>query len=282
MPRESLGLVEVALPVPLFQTFTYALDPSAVNVAVAGSRVVVPFRNRTEIGICLGPASSSSLPRKVRAVIDVPDAGPALSEDMISLCGWMADYYIVPIGVALRSALPILLTGAAQPQPSRKTHRLVRLGRDLPTLMEREKAFARAPQQRALFELLESLGGSSTLEHLLQRLAFSPSVLKGLEKRGLIVIEAEEVERDPFVSRAIPAANPHAPSNAQAAAIAAIAGSDPGQVFLLNGVTGSGKTLVYIELLKRLVKEGGKTGIVLVPEIALTPQTVDRFRAVFG
>ena len=282
MPRDSLGLVEVALPVPLFQTFTYAVDPSAPHAALAGSRVVVPFRNRTEIGICLGPASSSSLPRKVRTLIDVPDAGPVLSEDMISLCRWMADYYIVPIGVAMRSALPALLTGAAQPQPSRKTHRIVRLGHDLPTLLERESAFARAPQQRAVFELLESVGGNSTLEHLLKQLSFSSSVLKGLEKRGLIVIEAEEVERDPFVSRTIPAATPHTPSAAQSTAIAAIAGSDPGQVFLLNGVTGSGKTLVYIEVLKRLVKEDGKTGIVLVPEIALTPQTVDRFRAVFG
>jgi primosomal protein N' (replication factor Y) (superfamily II helicase) len=282
MPRETLGLVEVALPVPLFQTFTYALDPSAPNAAVTGSRVVVPFRNRTEIGICLGPSSPRSLPGKVRTITEVPDAGPVLSADMISLCRWMADYYIVPLGIAMRSVLPAMLTGAAQPQPGRKTHRIVRLGHDLPTLLEREKAFARAPQQRALFELLESLGGNSTLEHLLQQLAFSPSVLKGLEKRGLIVIEAEEIERDPFASRTIPAAAPHTPSDAQAAAITAIAAAERGHVFLLNGVTGSGKTLVYIEVLKRLVRETGKTGIVLVPEIALTPQTVDRFRAVFG
>ncbi len=282
MPQESLGLVEVALPVPLFQTFTYAVDPPAANVAMAGSRVVVPFRNRTEIGICLGPASPRALPRKVRKIIDVPDPAPVLNDDMISLCRWMADYYIVPIGIAMRSSLPALLTGAAQPKPPRKTHRLVKLGKDLPTLLEREKVFARAAQQRALFELLESLGGNSTLEHLLQQLAFSPSVLKGLEKRGLIVIEAEVVERDPFASRTIPTATPHTPSDAQSSAITVIAGADAGQVFLLNGVTGSGKTLVYIELLKRLVKENGKTGIVLVPEIALTPQTVDRFRAVFG
>ncbi|HEY4955799.1 MAG TPA: primosomal protein N' [Gemmatimonadaceae bacterium] len=282
MPRETLGLVEVALPVPLFQTFTYALEPSAPNAAVTGSRVVVPFRNRTEIGICLGPAGPRSLPGKVRTITEVPDAGPLLSADMISLCRWMADYYIVPVGIAMRSVLPAMLTGAAQPQPGRKTHRIVRLGHDLPTLLEREKAFTRAPQQRALFELLESLGGNSTLEHLLQQLAFSPSVLKGLEKRGLIVIEAEEIERDPFASRTIPAATPHTPSDAQAAAIATIAGAGRGDVFLLNGVTGSGKTLVYIEVLKRLVRETGKAGIVLVPEIALTPQTVDRFRAVFG
>jgi primosomal protein N' (replication factor Y) len=282
MPQDSRGLVEVALPVPLFQTFTYAIDPSAPRAPATGSRVVVPFRNKTEIGICLGRADAQSLPRKVRKIIDVPDAEPALTDHMISLCRWMADYYIVPIGIAMRTALPSLLAGAAQPQPTRKTHRVVRVRQDLPTLLEREKAFSRSPQQRAVFELIESLGGSSTLEHLLQRMSFSPSVLKGLEKRALIVIEAEEVERDPFAARAISPAQSFRPSVAQAEAIAALAEAKAGDVFLLNGVTGSGKTLVYIELLKRLVNEQGKTGIVLVPEIALTPQTVDRFRAVFG
>jgi len=281
MPQDSSGLIEVALPVPLFQTFTYAIDP-LIRAPAIGSRVVVPFRNATEIGICLGPANPAALPRKVRSIIDVPDADPVLSADMIALCRWMADYYIVPIGLALRTALPSALAGATQPQPARKTHRVVRIRGDLPTLLEREKVFGRAPQQRAVFELLESIGGRSTLEHLLQQLSFSSSVLKGLEKRGLIVIEAEVVDRDPFAARPVAAADRHRPTAAQAAAIAAVAAAKPGEVFLLNGVTGSGKTLVYIEILKRLVKERGKTGIVLVPEIALTPQTVDRFRAVFG
>ena len=281
MPQDSPGLVEVALPVPLFQTFIYAVDPLLPTPA-SGARVVVPFRSGTEIGICLGPANPAELPRKVRSIIDLPDIEPVLSTDMINLCRWMADYYVVPIGLALRTPLPSLLTGATQPQPPRKTHRVVRIGADLPTLLEREKTFARARQQRALFELLESLGGHSTLEHLLQQLSFSSSVLKGLEKRGLIVIEEEVVERDPFAARPIAATDRHRPTSAQAAAIAAVGEANRGDVFLLNGVTGSGKTLVYIEILKRLVLEQGKTGIVLVPEIALTPQTVDRFRAVFG
>ena len=177
MPQETQGLVEVALPVPLFQTFTYAVDPTAVRSPAIGSRVVVPFRNATEIGICLGPADPSALPRKVRTIIDVPDTEPALSEDMIALCRWMADYYVVPIGIALRTALPSLLSGAEQPKPSRKTLSLVRLRENLPTLLEREKAFARAPKQRALFEALESLGGRSTVDHLLQHLSFSPLFL---------------------------------------------------------------------------------------------------------
>lgn len=279
---EAPALVEVALPVPLFQTFTYAVNPGDSRVPTAGSRVVVPFRNRREIGICIGPAGGSVLKQRAKQIIEVPDDAPALSESMISLGRWIADYYIVPIGIALRSMLPAAMTGAGQPQPTRKTHRVVRLIEDLPTLTHREKAFSRAPQQRAVFEMLESLGGRSTLEHLLQRLAFSPSVLSGLEKRRLIAIEAEVVDRDPFLLRSTIAPMHHEPTEAQKLAIEGILAGAGGDVFLLHGITGSGKTLVYIEVLKEIVEKRGRTAIVLVPEIALTPQTVDRFRAVFG
>ena len=280
MSSRPTGLIEVALPVPLFQTFTYELNPEDERVPQAGSRVVVPFRNRKEIGICLG--ESSAAPRKVKRVIEVPDDSPALSAQMIELCRWMADYYVVPLGIALRSALPAAMTGASQPQPSRKTHRVVHLREVLPTLTHREKAFARAPQQRAVFELLESLGGTSTLEHLQGQLQFSPSVLKSLEKRGLIRIDAEEIDRDPFASRPGISSKRLEPTEPQADAIRKLAHAAPGEIFLLHGITGSGKTLVYIELLREIVDGRGQTAIVLVPEIALTPQTVDRFRAVFG
>ncbi len=282
MSSAPTGLVEVALPVPLFQTFTYALDPASSKVPEPGSRVVVPFKNRKEIGICLGPADGAKLKQKAKRVIDIPDDAAALSDTMLSLCRWIADYYIVPLGVVLRTALPASLTGAEQPRPTRKTQRIVKLREELPTLTHREKAFARAPQQRAVFELLESVGGTSTLEHLLGKLAFSPSVLKALEKRGLIQIDSEEVDRDPFALRIGEPAKKHPPTPAQSAAIAALSSASAGDVFLLHGITGSGKTLVYIELLREIVDVRGQTAIVLVPEIALTPQTVDRFRAVFG
>jgi primosomal protein N' (replication factor Y) len=90
MSSRPTGLIEVALPVPLFQTFTYELAPESPAPA-AGSRVVVPFRNRKEIGICLGPVDGPP-PGKVKRVIEVPDAAPALNESLISLCKWIADY----------------------------------------------------------------------------------------------------------------------------------------------------------------------------------------------
>src|SRR5712671_4299135 len=180
--------VEVALPLPLFQTFTYSVDEGLANPVVVGSRVVVPLRNGKEIGIVVGVSDVSPLKRKPKAVLQSPDAEPAINSSLLELCKWMADYYIVPLGVTLRTALPGALTGAEDPHPTRKTQRVVRLGVDIPSLLQRDKIFARARQQRTAFEL----SGQGQ---------FSPSVLKSLEKRGYIVIENEEVERDPFSTR---------------------------------------------------------------------------------
>jgi len=282
--EELVGLVEVALPLPLFQTFTYAVDAESPAKVRPGARVVVPFRNRRQLGICIGPGLEKKLKRAPKKILDVPDEEPAVGARLLQLCRWMAEYYVVPLGLVLRTALPILLTGAEKPRPSRKTRRIVRLTPPVadPTLLEREKLFARARRQRALYEMLESLGGESTVEHLQSQLEFSPSVLSSLAERGLVEIGEEEVERDPFLTRALQQPAGVTPTAAQDAAIAAVSAAAPGEVFLLHGITGSGKTLVYIELLRRVVLERGKTAIVLVPEIALTPQTVDRFRAVFG
>jgi primosomal protein N' (replication factor Y) (superfamily II helicase) len=278
----ALRFAEVALPLPLFQTFTYAVEEGLANPVVVGSRVVVPFRNRKEVGVCIGVSDVSPLKRKPKAVLESPDAEPAIGAQLLELCKWMSDYYIVPLGVVLRTVLPAALTGADDPRPARKTRRVVSLGAAIPTLLQREKTFARAKQQRAVFELVESLGGKTSVENLSAQLDFSPSVLKSLEKRGLVVLDEEEVERDPFALRGGMSATRLDPTPAQRRAIDAMGSAKKGDVFLLHGITGSGKTLVYIELLRRIVDERGQTAIVLVPEIALTPQTVDRFRAAFG
>ena len=274
--------VQVALPLPLFQTFTYAVEDGLANPIKVGSRVVVPLRNEREVGICVELSDISPLQKKPKAVLESPDAQPAIGSDLLELCRWMADYYIVPLGVVLRTVLPAALTGAASPTPARKTRRVVRLGAEIPSLLERDKTFGRSKQQRAVFEMIESLGGKTSVEHLNDQLDFSPAVLKSLEKRGLIVIEEEQVERDPFSERGGISTTRLVPTAAQQHAVDEMANAEKGSVFLLHGITGSGKTLVYIELLRRIVDERGQTAIVLVPEIALTPQTVDRFRAAFG
>ncbi len=275
-------LVEVALPVPLFQTFTYALSGKYTNVAQVGSRVIVPFRQRKMVGVVVGVGVAKPKKSSVKPVQEIPDAEPALSIPMLELCRWIAEYYVVPFGMVVRSVLPVLLTGAAAPNPTRKTQRVLRILEELPSLLQRDKTFARAPQQRAVYELVETLGGVTTIEHLRERLDVSASVIKSLAKRGLIAIESEEVDRDPFRKRGKRPEHHHVPTTAQATAISQMEQATAGEVFLLRGITGSGKTLVYIELLRTIVHERNQSAIVLVPEIALTPQTVDRFRSVFG
>src|SRR2546423_471504 len=280
--EDATRFVQVALPLPLFQTFTYAVEDGLANPIKIGSRVVVPLRKDKEVGICVGLTDISPLQRKPKAVLESPDPQPAIGGSLLDLCRWMADYYVVPLGAVLKTVLPAPLTGAETPMPARKTRRVVRLGAEIPSLLERDKAFARSKKQRAVFETIESLGGRTSVEHLRGQVDFTPAVLKSLEKRGIVIVEDEEVERDPFAQRGGISATRLEPTAAQHQAIDTMSRAGKGDVFLLHGITGSGKTLVYIELLRRIVDERWQTAIVLVPEIALTPQTVDRFRAAFG
>lgn len=280
--------VDVALPVPVFQTFTYAVESEPAHPLVAGSRVVVPFRRSRLVGVCVAVRTEPPARGTIKPIVGVPDAEPVMSPAMLALCRWISDYYVVPLGLTIRSALPAVL-GGEQRSVSRsphKTQRVVTLARELPSLMHRDQLFARAPRQRAMFELIETLGGTTTAHHLLEQLGCTPSVLQGLAKHGLVELSDAVVERDPFAARtpvaSAVAGAAHRPTVAQQQAVDAMVSAKPGEVFLLHGVTGSGKTLVYVELLRRVVDERGQSAIVLVPEIALTPQTVDRFRAAFG
>jgi primosomal protein N' (replication factor Y) len=250
------------------------------RVAV-GSRVVVSVRGRREIGFVVGEGVEKEGVAP-KAILDAPDDAPVLDRELIDLCSWISEYYVAPLGVVLRTALPAALTGpeAAVPQP--KTRRRATIVRELPTLIERDETFARAKKQRELYDLIESLGGSAPVELLLERMSFSATVLTGLVTRGLVTVEDEVVSRDPFAARRDVPHVAHRTTPPQQSAIDALSAGGKGEVFLLHGVTGSGKTLVYIELLRTVVNERGQSAIVLVPEIALTPQTVSRFRAVFG
>ena len=187
---------------------------------------------------------------------------------------WDAFDRLARIGaVALRVEPPDTDAAAA-------TERVAALAGDPPTLLERGALFRRAPRQRRLYEALEQLGGSALVRHVTGQLGFSPAVLRALEQRGLVRLARAERVRDPFAD--LPGAPPPAVlTDDQRAALAALQALGPGEGAVLFGVTGSGKTLVYLEAVRRVLA-AGRGAIVLVPEIGLTPQTVSRLRGAFG
>ncbi len=283
-------LVEIALPVPVPRTFTYSVP----GEAAAGTRVRVLFGKRRMIGWVVGPGDTTPARNRVRAVEDVLGGAEAsIPPDLLRLCRWIANYYVAPLGIVLRAALPAILSQPARPEPSPRTVRVLRVTRELPSLQQRDILFGRARRQRECYEALEGAGGESDVAHLVEKLSFSDSVLRGLVEKGIAEFTDRRVDRDPFATLSSVPPPQHTMTAAQSVAVGDIiaaaraATGEPGRrvapkPFLLMGVTGSGKTLVYIELLEEVVRRQGRGAIVLVPEIALTPQTVARFRAVFG
>jgi primosomal protein N' (replication factor Y) len=344
--------VEVALPLPLPRTFTYAVPPELRDAARPGARVLVPFANKEKIGWIDRVADEPQRADRIKPVTAVLDTTPSATPTVLRLSRWIADYYLAPLGQVLRTALPAGLadsstdfivlasdpgdegltqneaklvdflrgregpqpvarvrrelgeraswpiirrleeqgilrveTEAPREQPPVRTRRMLAIARVLPTLLAREEAFGRAKRQREAYEVIEGLGGRVEAAHLTGQLGFTTEIVRQLVKKELLAVEEEEVARDPYAQVPDGVAPRLKPTEAQAGVIVhlqhASRTATPG-TFLLRGVTGSGKTLVYIELLREVVDRQGKTAIVLVPEIALTPQTVGRFKAVFG
>lgn len=264
------SLVEVALPLPVRRLFTYRL---AGPIPPAGTRVRVPFRNRTLTGWVLGPGSEV---RGVRDVIAVLDSRPSVGAELLDLARWMAEYYVAPVGIVLRAMLPAPATAA----PRRRL--VARVVRPIGTLAELEGVFGRARRQREAFERLVEAGGRQPIAALAEQ-GFSRSVVSGLEVKGLIRVTDDVVVRDPFQEEPAGEGDAPSPTAGQRGVLRRMAGTlgRGGGTFLLHGVTSSGKTLVYIELIRRVLRRG-EGALMLVPEIALTPQTVARFRGAFG
>jgi primosomal protein N' (replication factor Y) len=163
--------------------------------------------------------------------------------------------------------------------PTAGIERVLVLTSVAPSLIERDRVFGRAERQRAAYEAADALGGEVGIRHLIDQLGFSRAVLNGLVDRGLARFEERQKLRDPFGD--VVGSTPPRLTSEQMAATNVIRGLPPSHCATLFGVTGSGKTLVYLEAFREEV-ERGRGIIVLVPEISLTPQTVSRVRGVFG
>ncbi|HUH38031.1 MAG TPA: primosomal protein N' [Spongiibacteraceae bacterium] len=273
-----MPILRLALPCPLRRLFDY-LPPAGVDVARLrpGQRLQVPFGRRQSLGLLVEIAARSALPaHQLRAASAVLDAQPVLDEALLKLVLWAADYYQHPVGDALFHALPVLMRQGPLRVAEAVHWRLTERGMGLPA-----GALQRAPRQAQALAALQA-ADSVSLEALVAQ-DIAPAILKALADKGL-------AERFHAAAPAVSAA-PAAPRKLQAelvlnaeqaGALAAVnAALGRYACLLLEGVTGSGKTEVYLQAIAEVLRRGQRA-LVLVPEIGLTPQTLARFRARLG
>jgi primosomal protein N' (replication factor Y) (superfamily II helicase) len=273
----SNPILRVAVNVPLSKEFDYL--PAAGSAAPApGQRVRVPFGQRRQTGLVMAVVNDSELPAgKLRRCLGTLDAEPLLRADDLWLVRFTSDYYHHPVGEVVAAALPALLR-QGKPLHPRVEHVAIT---DLGELEDLASMAKRAPRQAELLGALRDAGGNGLDTGLLsESMREWRRVAKPLFAKGLISrfdLRGDEPDRDPSATGMPgPELNPD-----QQRAVAAIRARQGFGVFLLDGVTGSGKTEVYLQLMRDVIASGRQV-LVLVPEIGLTPQLVARLRDRLG
>jgi primosomal protein N' (replication factor Y) len=274
-------IARVTLELALRKEFDYLIPPGLAEHIDVGSRVQVPFGARKVLG-CVTALAETSDHAKLKPILKVIGAQTLVTAKVLKLARWIAEYYCCPPEVALKSVLPEAVRQEKAGWRERLHVHALPFAGELPKLAKRQKEIWHLIEERremALQELLETTGTTT-------------ATLRRLEDKGLISISPRISERDPYAREHILPSLPLPLSEAQERALAAIVNAlnantatgepnPPRRVFLLHGVTGSGKTEVYLQALAHCLEQG-KGAIVLVPEISLTPQTVERFKARFS
>ena len=273
--------VSVAIDLALDRLFTYEVPVELLGKVCVGQLLRVPFHGRITRGFAL--ALTETKPAfATKPVMAIEDESPFFSPALLKLVKWIASYTASPIEVVLKTAVP-----ASVLKPSARPKELL--------FVEPTGTSADLTKHQA--ELLADIVrvGGGWMQQLVKEFKTSPSTLRVLAQKGCLSIAPRQSRRDPLAGRSVMPTHPLKLNDMQARALAKIFAQDvggrgatalPGECgaprpVLLHGVTGSGKTEIYLQAIARLLEQG-KGAIVLVPEIALTPQTVRRFAGRFG
>jgi primosomal protein N' (replication factor Y) len=272
---------DVALNLAVEQTFTYHVPEVLHGHVVPGRRVRVPFRRRPATGYCVALSNETDVPAdKILDVAAAMDDDPLVSPELLELTRWIAEYYRCGWGQALDAALP----GGVRRASQQKTEIFVRAIGSVEELRAAlDEIEPRRPGQARVLEALLHLEHEVTREELARIASCSISPIETLRRNGLVGYERRQVSSDPLLSMRAVHESPLPLEAAQRAALSQILSVHHREgrgVVLVHGVTGSGKTEIYLQAMAAVVAEGAGA-IVLVPEISLTPQTVRRFKARF-
>jgi primosomal protein N' (replication factor Y) len=278
MPENTLSTtpsyrIRVAVPVYLYDCFDYSLTAEQYHQAEVGARVAVSFGRQNVVGVIVEKLTDEKpldLGFKLKAITELLDDSAILDAKVLSLLTWSAQYYQFPIGEVMHAALPSFLR---QGKPYNLLARMWKLIDD-----HAEDKLKRSEKQQDAYKILK-LHPTGTSENILNLAGIETATLKALEKKKITqcILEAQDFKPQVMTLAQMPLT----PNDEQKRAIQNILKVRHSyHAFLLDGLTGSGKTEVYLQVMQEVLKQG-KQVLVLVPEIGLTPQTVSRFQSRF-
>jgi len=252
--------------------------PEAMSSKIAvGSRVKIPVRTRLLAGTVIELLDACEF-SSVKDITDLVDERPMIRPALLELAYWMADYYCCPLETAVCSVLPVAVRDG---RVTAKKQNTVRLAREF-TESDLEKIAIRAPRQADALRVLIDAGKPLAVTKAANLSGVSEAVFRTLEKHGFVTIEASVVARNPHAEQYVSGAELTLNTEQEEAMKVVVEEmTNPSRPILLFGVTGSGKTEIYLRAIRHSL-DAGKTALVLVPEIALTPQTVERFKSRFA
>ncbi|MDC5114922.1 primosomal protein N' [Acinetobacter baumannii] len=274
-PDSVVYRVRVAVPVHLYDTFDYTLTKAQYERAQVGSRVAISFGRQNLIGIItekVDPQETFTGNFQLKAISELLDDEPILDEQVLNLLTWSAQYYQFPIGEVMQTALPALL------RQGKPMDVLFHLWKIIPC-DNAEALLKRSIKQQDAYQILK-LHPAGTTENILNLSGVETATLKALQKKGLVdcTLEPHDFSPAPVQLAQMPLTLNEDQKKATQHVLNA---QHQYQAFLLDGLTGSGKTEVYLHIMHEVLKQG-KQVLVLVPEIGLTPQTISRFKSRFN